>query len=210
MSHKDRFDAHFAACPVIAILRGVRPDEVVGIGEALVAAGITLIEVPLNSPDPLVSIERLAAALGARAVVGAGTVLTPDAVRDVVAVGGAMVVSPNVNGEVIAATRREELVSLPGCFTPTEAFAALAAGADALKLFPGEAVTPRTVKALAAVLPAATRLLLVGGVDADSIAGWMDTPVAGYGIGSSLYRPGDDAGTVSTKARTLLAALRRA
>ncbi|SKA18897.1 2-dehydro-3-deoxy-6-phosphogalactonate aldolase [Consotaella salsifontis] len=207
MTHHSRFETHFARRPVVAILRGIGPDEAVAVGEALVEEGITIIEVPLNSPEPLVSIERLATSLGDQAVVGAGTVLTTDQVSDVARAGGAIVVSPNTNPAVIAETRRARMVSLPGIFTPTDAFAALDAGAHALKIFPGEAATPESVKALNAVLPKGTRLLIVGGVDAASLPRWKETPIAGYGIGSSIYRPGDDAAAVRAKARAFLAAL---
>lgn len=207
MSHHQRFEAHFAHRPLIAILRGLKPEEAVDIGEALVSAGITILEVPLNSPEPLVSIARLVEALGERAVVGAGTVLIPDEVERVAGAGGALIVSPNTNEAVIAASRRTGLVSLPGFMTPTEAFAALAAGADGLKLFPGEMMTPEIVRAMAAVLPRNTRLILVGGVTAETPHRYAGTPLSGYGAGSSLYRPGDTAADVADKARRFVAAL---
>ncbi len=153
MSHLDTFRAHFAACPLIAIIRGVTPDEAVAVGEALIAAGIRIIEVPLNSPDPFTSIERLAKALGAEATIGAGTVLDPARVESVRDAGAALVVSPNTDVRVIAATVAARMVSAPGYFTPSEAFAALAAGAHVLKLFPAEAATPAVLKAQRAVLP---------------------------------------------------------
>jgi 2-dehydro-3-deoxyphosphogalactonate aldolase len=186
----EHFDRYFRDMPLIAILRGVKPEEAVAIGEALIEAGIRIIEVPLNSPRPLESIRRLAESAGARALVGAGTVLTSAQVDNVAAAKGTLVVSPNMDARVIERTRVHHLLSLPGVFTPTEAFAALAAGAHALKLFPGELATPQSVKALAAVLPPNTRLILVGGVTTSTIDTWLDSAVHGFGIGSALYKPG--------------------
>ncbi len=203
----EAFDRAFAAMPVVAILRGLRPDEAVGIGEALVEAGITILEVPLNSPEPFDSIARLARTLGERAVVGAGTVLSADAVDRVVDCGGRVVISPNTDAAVIRRTRERDLVSLPGSITPTEAFAALAAGAHAIKLFPGELVTPASARALAAVLPR-VRMLLVGGVSADTVKDWKGSVVRGFGIGSSLFKPGMTAADVSRRARALTDAIR--
>ena len=202
-----RFERHFAHCPLIAILRGITPDEAVPVGEALVGAGIGIIEVPLNSPDPLESIARLAACLGERALVGAGTVLTAGEVSQVADAGGRIVVSPNTDPAVIAATRAAGLVSAPGYFTPTEAFAALAAGADALKLFPAEAAGPALVKAHRAVLPQAVPLLVVGGVTPDRVGAYLEAGASGFGLGGGLYRPGDDPDTVARRARAYVAAL---
>ena len=209
MTHVAAFDAAFARCPLIAILRGVKPDEVEAIGQALVEAGFTLIEVPLNSPDPLDSIGRLADRLKGRAVVGAGTVLTTADVAAVANAGGTMIISPNTNIEVIAAAAGAGLVSLPGFATPSEAFAALAAGATALKLFPAEAASPAVLKAMRAVVPAGTRLLPVGGIAPDSMAPWLAAGAAGFGLGSALYRPGMGASEVSDRARAFIAALGR-
>lgn len=202
------FDEHFAAMPIVAILRGLAPDEAVAVGTALVEAGIRIIEVPLNSPDPMVSIGRLAEALAGRAAIGAGTVLTTDAVDRVKDAGGTIVVSPNFDAAVVGRTRQAGMISLPGCLTPTEAFAALAAGADAVKLFPGELVTPNVARAMAAVLPKGTRLLVVGGVSADTIGDWKGSVVQGFGIGSSLYKPGLSAEDVGDRARKLVDAMR--
>ena len=202
------FNARFAAMPLIAILRGVKPDEVLEIGEALTGAGVCLIEVPLNSPEPFESIARLARRFGSDAVIGAGTVTMVNQVASVMQAGGALVLSPNCNPLVIAATRAARLTSIPGVLTPSEAFAALEAGADALKLFPGEMLSPPAVRAMAAVLPAATRFILVGGVDAGSPATWRGSPVAGYGAGSSIYKPGMTAAEVSRRARELVAAVK--
>jgi 2-dehydro-3-deoxyphosphogalactonate aldolase len=200
------FDAAFAQLPLIAILRGLRPEEAEDVGEALVEAGFTLIEVPLNSPDPLVSIERLARRLEGRAALGAGTVLRVADVAAVEAAGGTMVISPNANLEVIRATAAAGMVSLPGIATPTEAFTALEAGASALKLFPAEAASPAVLKAMRAVLPKATRVLPVGGIAPDTMAPWRAAGAAGFGLGSALYTPGLSADEVGARARAFVAA----
>ncbi|UIJ46044.1 2-dehydro-3-deoxy-6-phosphogalactonate aldolase [Sphingomonas cannabina] len=207
MSHIAAFDAAFARCPLVAILRGVRPDEVEAVGDALVAAGFTLIEVPLNSPDPLDSIARLARRFEGRAVIGAGTVLSAADVAAVQGAGGTMIISPNANPAVIGASAAAGLVSLPGIATPTEAFAALEAGATALKLFPAEGASPAVVKAIRAVLPKGTRVLAVGGITSADLARWTEAGTAGFGLGSALYRPGLTADEVGSRARDFVAAL---
>jgi 2-dehydro-3-deoxyphosphogalactonate aldolase len=207
MTHIAAFDAAFARCPLVAILRGVRPDEVESIGEALVDAGFAIIEVPLNSPDPLDSIARLARALGGRAVVGAGTVLRVADVAAVEQAGGTLIISPNANTQVIAAAAARGLVSLPGIATPTEAFAALEAGATALKLFPAEAASPAVLKAMRAVLPRDARVLPVGGITPEGMTPWRTAGAAGFGLGSALYAPGLSAPEVATRARAFIAAL---
>ncbi len=201
------FDAAFARCPLVAILRGVRPDEVEPIGEALVEAGFTLIEVPMNSPDPLDSVARLARRFEGRAIVGAGTVLREADVAAVADAGGTMIISPNTNLAVIRASAAKGLVSLPGIATPTEAFAALEAGATALKLFPAEGNPPAVMKAMLAVLPKGTRILPVGGIAPDTLAPWRKAGAAGFGLGSALYAPGMDADAVGERARAFVAAL---
>ena len=198
------FATAFARCPLVAILRGVRPDEVEPIGDALVAAGFTLIEVPMNSPDPLDSIGRLARRLDGRALVGAGTVLTPDQVRAVQQVGGRLIISPNSDLSVIAQSAQAGLVSMPGYFTPTEAFAAVQAGASALKLFPAEAATPAVLKAQRAVLPKDLPILVVGGINPDNMAPWVAAGANGFGLGSALYKPGATAAQVSEAAQAFL------
>ena len=202
--------ASLDSMPLVAILRGITADECVAVGEAIVAAGVGVIEVPLNSPDPLASIERLSRALGSQALVGAGTVLTPGDVDAVADVGGALIVSPNTDERVIRRTKERGLISLPGCLTPSEAFAALAAGADALKLFPADMVPPAVVRALRAVLPRGTRILVVGGVSPQTIPPYLAAGVDGFGVGSDLYKPGRDVDDVGLRAAALVAAVRNA
>jgi 2-dehydro-3-deoxyphosphogalactonate aldolase len=207
VSHLARFDDAFARCPLIAILRGVTPGEVEAIGDVLVDSGFELIEIPMNSPAALDSIGRLARRLRDRAVVGAGTVLSEADVEAIRAMGGQMIVSPNANLRVIAATVAAGLVSLPGIATPTEAFAAIAAGAAALKLFPAEGASPAVVKALRAVLPDTMRVLPVGGIRPDGLAPWLNAGAAGFGLGSALYTPGMTAAAVGKRAQDFVAAL---
>ncbi|KRC80345.1 2-dehydro-3-deoxy-6-phosphogalactonate aldolase [Sphingomonas sp. Root241] len=207
MTHVAAFDAAFARCPLIAILRGVAPHEVEAIGDALVDAGFTLIEVPMNSPDPLDSIARLARRFEGRAVIGAGTVLTEGQVEQVRAVGGTMIISPNANTRVIAASAEAGMTSLPGVVTPTEAFAAIEAGATALKLFPAEGSSPAILKAMRAVLPKDMRLLPVGGIAPDTMGSWREAGAAGFGLGSALYKPGLTAAEVGARARAFVSAL---
>jgi 2-dehydro-3-deoxyphosphogalactonate aldolase len=196
-----------ARCPLVAILRGIRPEAAVAVGEALVEAGVAMIEVPLNSPDPLASIAALSALFGDGVLVGAGTVLTPDQARAVVAAGGLLVVMPHADVAVIAAARAAGALVLPGCYTATEAFSAIAAGADGLKLFPAEIGGPALLKALKAVLPPEVPVLPVGGVTPETLAAWRGAGAAGFGIGSALYRPGDSAAVVGARARAFVAAL---
>jgi 2-dehydro-3-deoxyphosphogalactonate aldolase len=191
-------------CPLVAILRGVRPDEVEDIATALEAAGIAIVEVPLNSPDPIDSIARLARRFGERLLVGAGTVRRVEEVAEIAAVGGRLIVMPHAGAEVVRAAKTRGLIAVPGFFTPSEAFAMLDSGADALKLFPAEAASPAVLRALRAVLPQGTMVLPVGGMDVATIPAWRGAGAAGFGIGSALYRPGDTAADVEAKARALL------
>jgi 2-dehydro-3-deoxyphosphogalactonate aldolase len=203
------FQPRFAACPLVAIIRGVTPDEAEAVGDAIFEAGIRIIEVPLNSPEPLKSIELLARRLGDRALIGAGTVLEERQVDEVKSAGGQLIVSPNTNPGVIAAAAAAGLVSCPGYFTPSEAFAAIAAGAHALKLFPAEAATPAVVKAQRAVLPRDVPLLVVGGVKPDMMTRWLDAGADGFGLGSGLFRPGNSPTEVLANARNYVNALPR-
>jgi 2-dehydro-3-deoxyphosphogalactonate aldolase len=192
---------YLARCPLIAILRGVRPNEVAAIAAALETAGIAIVEVPLNSPDPLASIAALARDFGARLMIGAGTVMTAAQVAAVAHAGGRLIVTPHADPAITRAAKTHGLIAVPGFFTPAEAFAMLAAGADALKLFPAEAASPAVLRALRAVLPADTAVLPVGGIDAGNIPAWRAAGAAGFGIGSAIYKPGDTAAIVTAKAR---------
>lgn len=202
-----KFIEGIAALPLVAILRGVRPHETVDIGRAVVGAGWRLIEVPLNSPEPLKSIAALVQALP-DALVGAGTVLTPAAVRDVRAAGGRMIVAPNFSPEVVRAAVGLGMACLPGVMTPSEAFAALDVGAAALKLFPAEMIPPAAVKALRAVLDPRTLVMPVGGISLDNLAAFRAAGASGFGIGSSLYQPGMSAAVVGENATRWAAAFR--
>jgi 2-dehydro-3-deoxyphosphogalactonate aldolase len=203
-AHK-KFEAALRIAPLVGILRGVTPAEALDVGQALASAGWTLIEVPLNSPQPLRSIETLASALP-QALIGAGTVLSASAVRDVHAAGGQLIVSPNFNADVVREAVELGMVCLPGVLTATEAFAALDAGATGLKLFPAEMLMPGAVKALRAVLNAQTLLLPVGGITPDNMAAYRVAGANGFGIGSALYKPGMAAGAVKSNALKFLAA----
>ena len=202
------FDSAFKALPLVAILRGVRPDEVEAIADELYGAGFRIIEVPLNSPQALDSINRLAKRMPADTLIGAGTVLSVKAVHDVQAAGGKVIVMPHADTEVIRAAKAAGMACTPGAATPTEAFAAVAAGCDALKLFPAELITPTLVRAMRAVLPGDLRLLPVGGITPDNMAEYRAAGAAGFGLGSALYKPGMDAATVGANARAFARACR--
>jgi 2-dehydro-3-deoxyphosphogalactonate aldolase len=196
-----------AACPLVAILRGIRPDEAEPVGDALAAAGLRVVEVPLNSPDPFDSIARLARRFGGTMLVGAGTVMRAADVDRVEGAGGRLIVTPHADPAIVRAAKARGLLAVPGFFTPAEAFSLLDAGADALKLFPAEGGSPAMLRALRAVLPTGTMMLPVGGIDATNLAAWRKAGAAGFGIGSALYKPGDDAATVAAKAGALIKAL---
>ena len=204
MTLQHHFLAQLDATGLVAILRGVRPDEVLAIGTALYETGFRLIEIPLNSPDPMRSIEHLATALPADVLVGAGTVMSTTQVRDVQSAGGRLIVMPHSAPDVIRAAADADLIALPGVATPTEAFAALAHGATGLKLFPAETLPPVAVKAWRAVLPKETRLLPVGGITPDKLAGYLEAGASGFGLGGALYRPGDTPQTVRENAQAFM------
>ena len=207
MTALDQFNELFAKCPLVAILRGVRPDEVEAIGAALIEGGVRIIEVPLNSPGPLDSIAKLSARFGADALIGAGTVLKVEQIEPIRAAGGRLIVSPSANPAVIAASVAAGMVSTPGYLTPSEAFEAIDAGAHALKLFPAEAVSPAVVRAQRAVLPKSLRLIIVGGIGPDNMTPWFDAGANGFGLGSGIYRSGQTAAETLAKARSFQIAL---
>ncbi len=209
MNIQDKFDLHLSQLPLVGILRGITPEEILTVGAALDQEGWGLIEIPLNSPDPIQSIALLAAHQP-QSLVGAGTVLTPQQVREVHAAGGQLVVSPNFDAAVVAEAQRRGLICLPGVMTPSEAFAALACGAQGLKLFPAELISPAALKALRAVLPQDTRLLPVGGITPDGMTSYRSAGASGFGIGSALYKPGMSADQVREHARRFSQAWRLA
>ncbi|OYX76090.1 MAG: 2-dehydro-3-deoxy-6-phosphogalactonate aldolase [Sphingomonadales bacterium 32-65-25] len=200
---RDFLDGHR---PLIAILRGLEPERAAAVAHALVDAGISLIEVPMNSPDPLSSIEAIIAAVGDAALVGAGTVLDTGAVRSLAGIGARLVVAPNCNAAVIEAAVASGMIALPGVLTPTEMFAAIAAGAHGLKIFPAELVPPAGVKAVRAVLPPGLPLFMVGGINADTMAAYRAAGATGFGLGSSLFTPGKPLTDIAAAAKAVVAA----
>ncbi|MBD8653449.1 2-dehydro-3-deoxy-6-phosphogalactonate aldolase [Rhizobium sp. CFBP 13726] len=202
------FQDALQACNLVAILRGITPDEAEPIGEALIEAGWRIIEVPLNSPEPLKSIEKLQKRFGDRALIGAGTVLTTAQVADVASTGATVIISPNANLSVIEASVSRGMISLPGVATPSEAFAAIGAGATGIKAFPAEAIPPLVIKAWRAVLPKDLPVLAVGGITPDNMKSFIDAGTNGFGIGGSLYKPGDNVASVAAKAKLFIEAMR--
>ena len=209
MSTKDILQRYLDECPLVAILRGVTADEAEAIGEAAYEGGIRMLEVPLNSPDPLHSIELLAKRFGERALVGAGTVIDAADVARIRDAGGRLVVSPDTNAQVIAATAAAGMVSCPAFFTPSEAFTALRSGATALKLFPAEGAAPAVLKAQLAILPKGVTVMIVGGIKPDNMRPWIDAGASGFGLGSGLYKPGQSPSETLDKARAYVAGLGR-
>jgi 2-dehydro-3-deoxyphosphogalactonate aldolase len=195
-------------CPLVAILRGVQPVDAESICSALQRAGVCIVEVPLNSPSPLESIAILSQVFGSRMLIGAGTLTDPSQVGEVAAAGGRLIVTPHADTAIVRAAKQAGLFAVPGFFNPTEAFALLQAGADAIKLFPAEVLGPPMLKALRAVLPKSAIVIPVGGVGPDQVAPWMAAGALGLGVGSSVYKPGEDAPMVEAKARALVAAVR--
>lgn len=204
----ERFAAAQSALPLVAILRGIKPQEAVDIGVALVEAGFRLIEVPLNSPDPFTSIAALRQALPDEVLVGAGTVLELAQIGQLCGCGGELVIMPHADLALIRAAKAAGLLCVPGIVSPTEAFAALAAGADALKIFPAELVTPAILKAMRAVLPKGIGLLPVGGIKPESLKPYVDAGATGFGLGSALYKPGMTVEQTASMASQFVAAWR--
>jgi 2-dehydro-3-deoxyphosphogalactonate aldolase len=207
MTAKDVLHRYLDECPLVAIIRGVTTDDAEAIGDAIYEGGIRIIEVPLNSPQPLKSIERLANRFGDRMLVGAGTVLDATDVQRIRDAGGRIIVSPDTNIEVIAAAAAAGLVASPGYFTPSEAFAAIRAGATALKLFPAEGAAPAVLKAQLAVIPKDVPVLAVGGITPHNMRPWLDAGAYGFGLGGGLYKPGQNAADTLEKARAYVAGL---
>jgi 2-dehydro-3-deoxyphosphogalactonate aldolase len=209
MSARDLLLGYLQPCPLVAIIRGVTPDEAEAIGGAIYDAGLRIIEVPLNSPVPLRSIERLARRFGDDVLVGAGTVLDPADVKRVRDVGGRIIVSPDTNADIISAASSAGMVASPGYFTPSEALEAIRAGATSLKLFPAEAASPAVLKAQRAVIPREVPVLVVGGVKPDNMRPWIDAGANGFGLGGGLYQPGQSSAETAEKARAYVAGLKR-
>lgn len=208
MSASDLFRRYLDQCPLVAIIRGVTPREAEAIGDAICEGGIRIIEVPLNSPDPLESIELLAKKFGDEVLVGAGTALKVEDVARVRDAGGRIIVSPDTKADVIAATAEAGLVSSPGYFTPSEAFAAIRAGATALKLFPAEGANPAVLKAQLAVLPKDIPILAVGGIKPDNMRPWLNAGASGFGLGGGLYQPGQSADDTLARVRSYVDGLK--
>jgi 2-dehydro-3-deoxyphosphogalactonate aldolase len=204
-----KFQAHMDSLPLVAILRGLKPKEALAVGQAIVNAGFHILEVPLNSPDPLLSIQILSAAFP-NALVGAGTVTTAQQVRDIKAAGGQLIISPHLDDNVVCEAVNLGLVSLPGVATPSEAFRALGLGANGLKFFPAEMISPAVVKSMRAVLPQEVKLIPVGGIGLHNMADYRQSGASGFGIGSALFAPGKSAEAVSDSAADFVQAWHKA
>jgi len=204
-----KFQAHMDSLPLVAILRGLKPEEALAVGQAIVNAGFHILEVPLNSPDPLLSIQILSAAFP-NALVGAGTVTTAQQVRDIKAAGGQLIISPHLDDNVVCEAVNLGLISLPGVATPSEAFRALALGANGLKLFPAEMISPAVVKSMRAVLPQEVKLIPVGGIGLHNMADYRKSGASGFGIGSALFAPSKSAEAVSDSAAAFVQAWHKA
>ncbi len=198
------------ALPLVAILRGVSPSDACQVGHELVSAGFEIIEVPLTSPDAYRSIELLSKQFGDEAICGAGTVTSAQQVHDVSQAGGKIIVSPNTNTQVISTSKQLQMISMPGCMTPTEAFEAIEAGADGLKFFPAEAIPPSTIKAIKVTLPATTPIFAVGGVNENNMNAYLNAGVHGFGIGSSLYKANKSLAEIRQSADAIVHAYRSA
>ena len=203
------FNQAFDDCPLIAILRGLSSNDDLWVGEALINAGFRLLEVPLNTATAMSSLERLCARFGDKALIGAGTILNVEQVHQVQAVGGRLIVSPNLNDTVIAETQRQNMVSIPGVFTPSEMIRALELGASGLKLYPAEALKPAALKAVRVVLPSTAKVFPVGGITPAAMAPWRAAGASGFGLGSALYTPGMSSEMVRDRARTFIDEWRR-
>lgn len=208
MNTQKLFQEIVTSTPLVAILRGVKPERAVVVGEILYAAGFRMIEVPLNSPDAIVSIELLAEQFGGNALIGAGTVTKEEDVKKSFIAGGKLIVSPNVDARVITASRKMGMISLPGYRTPSEAFKALSMGADGLKLFPCEDVSPRTLNAMKTVLPTKTRVFCVGGVGSEEMGPWLHAGASGFAFGSSLFKPHYTLQDIKDRATMLVSSFR--
>ncbi len=202
------FETALERCPIVAILRDLEPSEALPVGQALVGAGVTLIEVPLDAPDPMRSITTLVECFGEKALIGGGLVTAPDQVDALADAGARLVVSPHTDPALIARARARELLPLPGVLTPTEAFRALRAGAVALQLFPAQATRPQALAAMRSVLPPGTAVLPVGGITPDKMGHWWAAGARGFGLGGTLYRPGRSARDVAERARACIAAIK--
>jgi 2-dehydro-3-deoxyphosphogalactonate aldolase len=208
MMHHPLLTTFMERMPLIAILRGIKPTEAAEVARTLVDAGFSIIEVPLNSPEPYDSIRAIADECGNDVLVGAGTVMSPQQVRDVKSAGGRLIVMPHSDAEVVIAAKAEGMIAAPGIMTPNEAFAALKNGADALKLFPAEASPPNVLKAMLAVLPAGTSVVPVGGIDPDNLASYWNVGAKGFGLGSALYKPGKAIDEIASDAKRFVEKMR--